>query len=198
ALGSRPPMTAAPNALDYRALLARQDWVTLRKNLKLYAWKATGSRSMDRAEDIAHDAIARLWEDAGVRWDPQAEPNLFRFLTGLVRGDLSNERRLKATTDVDLPGPQAVEALRDKSEPGAETLLIRAESVHRIFSPLRERTASDAVASAVVDLFARGIDGAADQVEASGHSIDDIRRARRRVFDHVAAIKRELGDPEVP
>ena len=188
------PMSAAASATDYRALLARQNWKEIRKNLKLFAYKATGSRSMDRAEDFAQDAIARLWTDAGVRWDPATEPNLFRFLTGLVRGELSNERRLKETTSVTRPGRETIEAHADPRNETPERLLLHAETSDRVLRALRERAAKDAIGLDVVDMYERRIDDAADQAKASGHSIEDIRRARRRVSDHAAAIYRELGE----
>jgi DNA-directed RNA polymerase specialized sigma24 family protein len=202
-------LSAAANATDYRALLARQEWGPLRKKLKLWAWKATGSRSMDRAEDLVQDAVARLWQDAGVRWDPQIEPNLFRFMTGLIRGDLSNERRLKATSSEVLAPNKAsdrdddkdrredderqkpIEAYGDGGQGSAEALLVQRERLHRGFAALRERTADDEQGATVAALFESGVSDAAEQAAASGYSIDDIRRARRRVFDHAAAIGRE-------
>lgn len=189
---------AAATATDYRALLARQDWSDLRKKLKLFAYKATGSRSMDRAEDLAQDAIARVWEDAGVRWRPEVEPSLFRFLTGLVRGDLSNERRRKRTSSEVLAGAEVIEAAGDGGRGAAERLLILDETSRRVLTALRERTAKDPIATEVTELFERGVDVPRDQAEASDHSIEEIRRARRRVFDHAKAVRRELvGTGEV-
>jgi hypothetical protein len=185
-------MSAVASLTDYRALLARQDWALLRKQLKLFAWKATGSRSMERAEDLAHDAIERLWTDVGVRWDPATEQSLLRFLTGLVRGELSNQRRKKATTHEKATDDETLAELHDDGGSGApDALLSERETLHHGWTALRQRTQDDAIASSVVDLFARHVTDAAEQAAASGHSIDDIRRARRRVFDHAAAIARE-------
>jgi hypothetical protein len=185
-------MASAPSAPRYHDLLASQDWAELRKKLKAYAWKATGCRSMDRAEDLAHDVVARLWTDAGVRWDPMIEPNLFRFLTGLLRGELSNERRLKRTSNEILAGDETIEAVGGVETP--ETLLMLRQETTRVFGALRERTAVDPVGATVAELFANGIDGASEQAEASGTPIDDIRLARKRVFRHAEAIKRDMGE----
>ena len=191
-------MSAARTATDYRTLLATQDWGVLRQKLKLFAWSATGRRSMERAEDLAQDAIARVWEDAGVRWDPAVEPSLFRFLTGILRGDLSNQRRLKRTSRETLPGKDVLEAQADANATAEapEELLIRRETTQRVFDAILARGPDDEIGSAIVALFARGIDRAAEQAEASGCSIDEIQRARRRVFDRAAAVKRELGEED--
>ncbi len=191
-------MSAAPTATDYRTLLAAQDWPLLRQKLKLFAWNATGGRSMERAEDLAQDAIARVWTDAGVRWDRAIEPSLLRFLTGILRGDLSNQRRLKRTTRERLLGDETLEAESDArtTADGPEDRLIRRETVERVFEAIHARAPEDDVGADVIALFARGTDGATEQAEASGHSIDEIRRARRRVFDRAAAVKRELGEED--
>ncbi len=186
-------MSAAATRTDYHALLARQDWETLRQKLKLFAWQATGSRSMTRAEDLAHDAIARVWSDAGVRWNPESENSLLRFLTGIVRGDLSNERRLKRTSSEVATGPDALAEARD-ARPEPDAVLAELETKHVAFARLRERLAGDAIGGALVALFEDGIADAGEQASASGIALEDVRRARRRVFDHAAAVGREMEE----
>ena len=183
-------MSAARDTADYRALLAEQDWRQLRKNLKLFAWKATGCRSMERAEDHAHDTIARVWTDETVRWDPRVEPSCFRFLTGVLRGDLSNERRLRRGKER-LPGEETLHRRSDGGAGAPDVLLVAKETTARVFSALLEACADDPIGRDVAEMFQQEIDLPAEQVTASGHSIAEIRRARRRVFDRADAIRRE-------
>ncbi len=62
----------------------------------------------------------------------------------------------------------------------------------RRLAALRARAAADPLVLQLVDAMAQDIETPAEQVEALGLPLEDVRRARRRLFDHADAVALEL------
>jgi hypothetical protein len=196
---SPPPRAAtAPSGsgpISRERLLATQDWATLRVKLKAYAWKATAKRSWEHAEDLAQDAIALAFKPSTPEWDPAVEPSFFRYLTGLLRGLLSNERRLKRTTHEIATGEKTLHAVVDRAS-SPEEIVIRRQRVQQLLEALHARAEEDPLRGDVAYCFARGVDGAEEQAEEMGQLVEDVRRARRRLYDLAEAIERRSRETE--
>jgi DNA-directed RNA polymerase specialized sigma24 family protein len=195
---SAPPRaataSAGPAARDL--LLADQDWATLSVKLKGYAWKATARRSWEHAEDLAQETIALAYKASTPPWDPEVEPSFFRYLTGLLRGLLSNERRLKRTTHEIATGEKTIQAFADPASAPDENV-IRRQRIQQLVEALHARAEADPLRGDVAHCFARGIDGAEEQAEETRKPIEDVLRARRRLYDLAEALERRSREAEL-
>jgi hypothetical protein len=160
-----------------------------------YAHRLLARRRRERAEEIAQEAIAQLFDPARTQLDAETEAEILLVLFGLVKGLVSNDRRRKHhQLEV-----QVRESRRDNIGDGRaspEELLAGQQERALAISQLRARVANDDVGAQLVDLFANGIDEAQAQSHASGASIETIRKARKRVFRHADAIAREREEQE--
>jgi hypothetical protein len=194
--GDTPDPTPAATGAPARDRLRAQDWNTLRVKLKTWAWHATGKRSWEHAEDLAGDAIALAFNPAGVQWNPEKEP-VFRYLTGLVRGLLSNERRKMANTHERLTAKGSMAAFADDEARSPEAVAMRRVRVERLFERLAASAAKDPKRLALAKCFAEGLETAEEQAEATGMTVAEVVLARRRLYAAAEAIERERAETEL-
>jgi RNA polymerase sigma factor (sigma-70 family) len=71
------------------------DWESIGKALTAYAirkaaryiWRSKNPLDLPKGfspEDVAHEAITRVWEHEKRKWDPQKNPELLKYLEGVV------------------------------------------------------------------------------------------------------------------
>jgi DNA-directed RNA polymerase specialized sigma24 family protein len=182
--------------------LRSQDWARIRKQLTNFAWRFTGRRSWENAEDLAQHAIA----DAYARrdgWDPAKEP-LIGNLIRRVRGLVSNEWRRKRNAFEVAMGItfQARDGEGDdedsnldfaSGEDAPDEVLDRRRLAKSYREGISQRILGDDVAMAVVALWLDGVTTPAEQAARSGFSEAQIAAARRRVFYHAGQVSKELG-----
>jgi len=182
------PADSPPAAAE---LLRSADWEKLGVRLARYAFARTGRRSWQDAEDVAQLAIAQAFDPAYKRWDPTAEPDLFRYLGSLVNGIVSNLRQSHAETRV-RPHDHDQLARVAPAVPSPEAEVERGERAERTVQRLRARAAADARVLEVLGFLESGIDTTREHAERLGCTMEEARSARRRLATHLAAVEREL------
>lgn len=174
---------------EVTALLRKADWKIISKQLALYAQRRLGGK-MDRANEIAQEAITQVFDPAYVRWDPEKqslEEHLGSVVNGLVIND-KRKRRKRRTIDDELQDLQ-------KSVDTPEEDFIDNDVRERALARLTESVAGDELASAVVDaVVTDGIEEPAKQAEALNQPIQRIYNARRRIVAHCDRIAREMNE----
>ena len=183
----------APNAPDAAALLKKVAWGGVSKRLTAYASRCLGAYGrLADAEEIAQEAIAQLYDPRYRRWDPVQQPDVFVFLAGLVKGLVSNRRRVKGTTH---ERNTTHERLARFSAPKGDTpegLLARAEHGAKVAAGIRARLDGDALAREVLALTEEGVGTLAEQIELTGRPHAEVRNARRRLAVHADAVTADL------
>lgn len=170
--------------------LRTQNWSHITAQLTVFAWKRTHKRSWELAHDLAQDAIVQAFEHkAG--WNPDQEPialYLGRLVINLAHKELRKKRHAvdvamsAAAENVALPGDSL------------ETTIARRHFTEAVYQLLAKAVEKDRVASMLLTLMVEDVDTPRDQAAATGEPIEEIRRARRRLFDHAERIARELGE----
>jgi hypothetical protein len=174
---------------------AVKDWGEVMAKVIAYAHRLLARRRRDRAEEIAQEAIAQLFDPARTHLAAETQHEIEMVLCGLVKGLVSNDRRRKHHQHE----VQVRESHRDNVGDGRaspEDLLAEQQERALAISQLRARVANDEVGVQLVELFASGVDEAQAQSDASGAPIETIRNARKRVFRHADAIAREREEQE--
>lgn len=166
------------------------DWADVSFRLVAYARRRLGKKaSPGDAEDLAQAAVARLFDPSKKGWDPDVEPDLFRFLGSVVNGLLVDRRR-KRREVLGSDGDREEAPTQD-----AETELAERQWRARAQRAVRRRLEGDALGERLFDLMLEGCSAPADQTAATGHPIDDIRNARKRLRRHCDAAALEVeGD----
>ncbi|MFI5300489.1 MAG: hypothetical protein ACHREM_20575 [Polyangiales bacterium] len=170
--------------------LRAQDWGRITAQLTFFAFKRTQRRSWQLAEDLAHDAIAQAF-DHNQGWDP-ARGTLMKYLAQLVVGYALNDRRRKRNVLEDYVDDEALAAFADGAA-SVEAQVARRQTVDLVVDRLSSRLADDPIGARVLGLMTEGIETPADQVAATSLSIEEIRRARRRLFDHAERVATEMS-----
>ena len=181
------------------AALKKVNWSAVYPRVLAFALSRTKSKA--RAEDLTQDAIRRVYDHEEAPWNPLVAPDVVPILFGLVRRALSDERgsgRVHHEITVlskahDVRVTRAVSQVAS-SAPSPEAALATRDLLSRRLARARERAAADSVVLSLLDSIEIGVDTAAQQVTTLGLPIEEIRRARRRLFDLVAAVARELPD----
>jgi len=143
------------------------------------------------ADDLVHEALARALDPNGDPWRPEVEPELARHLMRIM-DNLHRGEQDKALIRRD---PRHVVAVNERTLSPSETpedLALRKEqdtqAMQRL-AALKERIADDELALAIVDLARdHRFERPAEQAEATGRTIDEIRNARKRVKRAVEAL----------
>ena len=177
----------APQSLE--PLLASQDWPRLRAQWLRFACYV--SRSKQRAPDLVHEALVRALDPNDDPWRPEVEPDFARHVMRII----ANINRVEQDKEYRQRDPRSIAAALERmtTTPKApEDELLAAESdarAERLLATLRERLANDALALRIVNLACDGeFTRAADQAVATGHPIEEIRNARKRVSRALDAI----------
>jgi hypothetical protein len=200
----RSKSTVAPMATD--DALRKQDWGRILAQLTNFAWKFTGKRSWEHAEELAQEAIA----DAFARvdgWDP-AKEELIAYLCRQVCGLAANSwRRKRNTFEVAMRAAVKAHGVSHdggrkeldvaSGEEAADEVLDRLRLAEAYRARLTESLAGDETALAVIALFKEGVDSQTAQAERIGltpSQISQIHAARRRVFRHAESVSKELAE----
>jgi hypothetical protein len=168
------------------------DWSRIHARLLAFAFARC--RSRERAEDLAQGAIRCVLDPAYAEWDPQAQPNLVRFLGSIVNRNLWNERQsARSKRDVALDDESS--ARLPDARGFSETAAADRDRCARGIALLRVRlqTKNDALALAVLDAVIDGAETPAAIAAELGRSVDEIVFARRRLHRAAADVTRTLS-----
>ena len=172
------------------------DWADTFSRLVLFAFRRRQLRgvpgSLADAEDLAAEAIRRLFDSKYQPWDPVREPDLLRHLGSTVNGLLSNELR---SSRVKLERSLSVPSVLESAEQTAtvDALLDGSDSFRQAMSLLEARVANDEIASQLLWLEEEGVTKAALQAAQLKLDVGAIYSARRRLARHCQAVRRELN-----
>ena len=154
---------------------------------KLVLWTAKKHRMNPAdAEEIVQDAI-RLFLKAGGQADPSNPKALLDTLGSNINGIAVNRRRKKAELAVHLTADGEPAELDDPPDP--EQRSVDDDIARRAVSTLLERIDGDELATAIVMQTIDGIEDAADQAKVLGRRVQEVYNARRRLKEHVEAVK---------
>jgi DNA-directed RNA polymerase specialized sigma24 family protein len=154
--------------------------------------RACGARNAD-AKDVAQTALLKFWEGDWA-WDPQTHPDVLKFLMGIVRSLVANERR-SARRKYESPS-DTVDALPDLSPTAKALEQRRQERGETALAQLIDSLKGDARALDVVRLVQNGVEKPAKQAAELRCHVQEIYDARDRIQRHVRRIAAAL--PAVP
>lgn len=179
-------------------LLNEQDWSEIYKRTTAFALariRPQSQATLSTAEEIAQEAIGRLFDANYKQWDPAREP-LLDHLRSVVNGIAHNRWKMSKRRSEELCDPEELARLSDESKNRAvegmkvETTLY----AEKVVSTLGRRLDGDTLAENVFLLTMEGIDRPKDQAAHLQCPVEDIYNAKRRLRDHLEAIRNlELG-----
>lgn len=193
AVPARPPRD------DVDALLRAQDWEKLSERLVRYAYVCINKFSWEDAREIAQEACLQAVDPDHEAWDTEKDPDVFHFLAHLVRGIVSNRRRVNMGRIAALAAnPGKVAYLRPTLAPAPDEAAIERDYRRVAIRKLREKNAQarDERADRILELHSEGIDTAPEQARVLGCSVHEAEMAWQRVKRRLAEILEEL-DTEV-
>jgi DNA-directed RNA polymerase specialized sigma24 family protein len=171
----------------------------VQKRLLAYAFAIT--KSKEQAEDLVQDAIRRAFDPEETAWNPVTFPDVTFFLMSLVRRNASNDRagarhhhEITVQSDAHEIRVTRAAARVPSAAPTPEAAAATHDLFTRRLAALRARAAADPLVLSLVDAMESDIETPAEQVESLSVPLEDIRRARRRLFDHAAIVARDLPD----
>jgi DNA-directed RNA polymerase specialized sigma24 family protein len=170
-----------------------QEWKRIKALVTAYAFKRTGKRSWDRAEDYAQSAMVQYLQHPEL-WDPARE-SLVKHLCKRVIGVMSNDWHRKRSSFEVAMLPRRLRELEvdDGGEP-ADEVLDRRRLAAQFRARLEERLAGDELALTIIVLMTEGIATPKALEKASGLKEAQVCEARRRIFYHAKIVTTELGD----
>lgn len=171
------------------------DWSSVAKRLTGFAKRRLGSRgTWEDAEDLATEAITRVFAPNYKAWDPAVEPDLLRHLGSVVNGFISNmSRTAREEPDEDPAGAERA-APRHDAHPAAggaswvDGKILATEVLERIAAAVEP----DKLVSKLFWLEVEGVGKPIDQATRLALPIRDIYNARRRLDAKLAATKEDL------
>jgi hypothetical protein len=171
------------------------DWADTFSRLVLFAFRRRQLRglsgSLADAEDLAAEAIRRLFDSNYKPWDPVREPDLLRHLGSTVNGLLSNDMRAaRVKCERSLSVPSVLESAEQTTT--VDTHPDAADSYRHALSLLEARVANDEIASQLLWLEEEGVTKAALQAAQLKMDVAAIYSARRRLARHCQAVRQEL------
>jgi hypothetical protein len=177
------------------------DWADIFGRLVLFAFRRRRLRgvpdSLADAEDLAAEAIRRLFDSNYAPWDPAREPDLLRHLGSTVNGLLSNEMRAaRVKLERSLSVPSVLESAEQTA--AADAHPDGADDYRHAMSLLEARIANDQIASQLLFLEEEGVTKAALQAAELKLDVAAIYAARRRLARHCQAVRRELNGESSP
>lgn len=185
--------SAAARAARITALVEDSEWADLSTRLTRYAFVCIRKQSFDVAEDIAQTAMTQVLDPHYKEWDPDREPKLFDHLCNVVRGIISNRRRTRALHRERAVEPEAIAEMPLVAADNQEAQLAHRQIAMTLADRLGRDFANDSVVAKVVALTVDGVTTPREQAAAAGEPIDEIRKARKRLFRGTAEVARELG-----
>jgi hypothetical protein len=170
-----------------RESLESVDWGDVSARLTAAALRMLGrGGTLDDAKDFAQQAIVQLLDPDYKDWNPD-ERSLFEHLTWTTFGLITNRRRKRSEYLTDALD----HAVAKRESPDLRSLErdITYREIHdKVFDGLRERFADKALETALVELFAEGINLPREQVRELGQPYGTLYRARQRVLDEARSI----------
>lgn len=163
------------------------DWPAIRKRLVAFARRKGLTR--EDAEQVAQEAIGRVFDPAYAPYDADLHGDLLRFLGSVVNGMISNLRKRRSYTPLSM---QAVSAVVETA-PSPEDHAIAREQAREVVDVLVERTADDPIAHRILTLIEEGVITPIEQAARLGVPIAEIYKAKRRLKTHCAAIRKASG-----
>jgi DNA-directed RNA polymerase specialized sigma24 family protein len=177
-----------------RERLDAQKWGDIYPRLVDFATHRSGSKA--RGEDLAHQAIARVYAYDS-KWDPEKEPKLLRYLMSVVNSVLANERKSAAERkNLSMEAhPKRLAKMKDERAPSADRIVDNDLYARRI-ALLQQMLAKDAEATLLLELTLVGHDTPADQVRETGWLEARVLAARKRMHRAAEMAARELPGDE--
>jgi len=171
------------------------DWSRSSKRLTAFAHWRLGSRgTWEDAEDLANEAITRVFSPDYKAWDPATEPDLLRHLGSVVNGLISNRSRTaREELAGDALGEDGAAPRREvhRTEGGAswaDGRIFATEILERVATAVE----GDKLVSKVFWLEVEGVAEPKDQASRLSRPIRDIYNARRRLEAKLAIVNEEL------
>ena len=189
----RSASSSRVTAMSATTRLPEPDWRRLKAQVSAYAFRRTGRRSWEHAEDLAQSAIVQhLTRPAG--WDP-AHESLLKHLCKRVIGLASNEwHRKRSSFEVAMRWRELAALPVDDGGQPADEVLDQRRLAAQFRARLEARLAGDETALTIIVLMTEGFDTPAALQKASGLPLAQIREARRRIFYHAKLVAEELGE----
>jgi hypothetical protein len=184
---------AAARAARITAYVKTLEWDKLSKRLERYAFVAMGKRSREAAADAAQTAIMKVLDPHYMEWDFDKQPDIFKQLVYVVRGEISARRRLKGATGEIATDDEDLAEMAMSHEKNPEDALAEMQTASVVHARLAEAFADDALVTKLISLMGDDVTTPREQAEATGASYDEVRNARRRLSYSANEIARELG-----
>ena len=181
--------------------LERQDWERIGKRLTLYAYRrlrGIGVDDMARAQDLAQEAIGRLFDPDYAGWDRGRQPSLLEHLGSVVNGLVSNLRRKRARRTVPVSLEEGRLSPLVAAQPGAEARVADAEELARVWAMLQESLRDDELGGRVLELIVEGCERPREQARALSIDVERIYQARRRLRRRIAEVRAALRREDQP
>ncbi len=179
------------------ALLRDEKWAETSAKLTNYAHKRMGKRSLERATEIAQEAITRLYDGEYASWDPEKEPVLFLYLTSIVNGiaygdriKTANNKEKRVTTKAMAREIRSMVA----GDASPEDEVLARDLERRIWTEVRANVANDGRVNEIADLIENHVDEPAEQAVKLDVDITEVRTARRRLVAQVEKVARALTE----
>jgi DNA-directed RNA polymerase specialized sigma24 family protein len=185
--------------MDADSILREQDWEAISARLTALAYNQLREKSWHRAEDLAQEAIARAFE-AGHRsshykpWDPTRQP-LINYLISRVIYQIRDEMRSRRNACEVALDYEAELVASDAAL--ADELLDRRGFAVRFSDTLFAYLTEDPVARRIAELMADGVVTQGELAQETGHSIAEIKAARKRLFRLADRVTQEISPPPI-
>ncbi len=172
------------------------NWADIFRRLVLFAFRRRqlrgSSGSLADAEDLAAEAIRRLFDLQYTPWDPTRAPDLLRHLGSTINGLLSNElRAARVNREQSMSVPSVLQAAEESA--AADPQFDGTPDYRRAMSLLESRVANDEVIPQLLLLEEEGVTKPAVQAAQLHLEVGVIYKARRRLAQHREAVRRELN-----
>lgn len=177
-----------------REALEAIDWGDVAVRLAAYLAMRLGRRASPAdVEELASETLCRVFDGEYKDWDPEREPNPFRFCLSVANGLARNFVR-RAYRSREVAVPDKLEAVSPGGEPADSSVAARDDA--RAMELLRRRVEDDEMICRILDLYAEGVEKTRHIAEALGASRSEVHNAKRRLLNHVERVK-EMLDEEV-
>lgn len=188
-----------PTTVSSSINLEQFDWAEISQRLTKYAKHRLGTRgTWQDAEQLAQEAICRFLDPEYAAWDTEKQPDIMLHLGSIVNGVLANHVRKWENCKIDHKEPNKLGAEIDNRQRrsgnsiSAEGKCSDSPDARKVLSILTDRLAQDSLCQEVLLLHMDGIDRPAEQATALERPVKEINNARRRLDDHLQAVRRML------
>lgn len=180
------------------------DWASICKRLTVYTYhrlERYGLAYTELAEDIAFEAMRRMFDDAYADIDGHDTKTILFHLGSVVNGIVNNHRRKQATSQEVLHKRDTCSTSSTYIQdplPNPEVTASKRQYAQHVLHALRARIAHDPVCSALITHTLDGIEKPRDQAMLMGITIHEVYNANRRLKQHYAALRLQFQDKQPP